>query len=164
MAIEGFFVRGAISVGDAYVDDVAVFGDALVEAYEGEGRARDPRVILTDSAVEAVKQHLTYYPDGRDAPQVSAVLRDSDGQWFVNYLECVLLAEDEHGPFYKEFGRHKLAVQAKLAEHKGSPPVWSKYAWVANYHNFFCDLHPHDFAEEHRIDVKLFSQPFTLIV
>lgn len=47
MAIEGFFVRGAISIGDAYVDDIAVFGDALVQAYDGEiNLARDPRIIL----------------------------------------------------------------------------------------------------------------------
>ena len=29
MVLSGFFVRGAITVGDAYVDDIAVFGNAL---------------------------------------------------------------------------------------------------------------------------------------
>lgn len=61
MAIKGFFVRGAISVGDAYVDDIAVFGGALIEAYEGESMlARDPRIILTSTAVETVKHHLDF--------------------------------------------------------------------------------------------------------
>src|SRR5687767_5770696 len=57
MAMEGYFIRGAIAVGDAYVDEIAVFGEALIEAYEGESRlARDPRIILTESAVNSVRQ------------------------------------------------------------------------------------------------------------
>jgi len=29
-------------------------------------------------------------------------------------------------------------VKARLEEFQKSPPVWTKYAWVAAYHNFFC--------------------------
>ena len=166
MAIEGFFVRGGISVGDAYVDDIAVFGGALIEAYEGESKlARDPRIILTSSAVETVKHHLEYYPNQQDAPHVHDLLQDADGQWFVNYLTPVLWPVDNDGePFYEEFAAHKAAVEAKLALYQSDPPIWSKYAWVARYHNHFCDLHRHYFGAEHKIDASLFSQPFKLIV
>ena len=165
MVLAGYFVRGALSIGDAYVDEVAVFGDALMESYAGESKlARDPRIILTKSAVDATKLHLTYYANGKHAPHVRDVLRDSDGQWFLNYLECVLWAEDDSGPFYGEFEKHKSAVEAKLAEHKANPAIWSKYAWVAGYHNFFCDLHSHHFGDEHKVDVELFKQPPGLIV
>ena len=34
MSLAGFFVRGAIAIGEAYVDDVAVFGNALLEAHD----------------------------------------------------------------------------------------------------------------------------------
>lgn len=165
MVLDGYFVRGGLSVGDAYVDEIAVFGSALVEAYEGESiLARDPRIVLTSSAVAATKQHLSYYGSGRHAPHVRDVLRDSDGQWFLNYLECVLWAEDDRGPFYEEFDRHKLAVEQKLATHKSNPSIWSKYAWVASYHNYFCDLHSHHFGEEHKVNVELFKQSPGLIV
>src|SRR5438046_884782 len=51
LAKEGFFVRGALSVGPLYMDEHLVYGSALIEAYEAETkRARDPRVILTPSA------------------------------------------------------------------------------------------------------------------
>ena len=51
-------------------------------------------------------------------------------------------------------------VEAKLTLHVSNPPIWSKYAWVAGYHNYFCDLHPEHFEAEHRIDVDLFrSKP-----
>jgi hypothetical protein len=158
MAIRGYFVRGAISVAEAYVDDVAVFGDALVQAYIGESKlARDPRIILTDSAVEVAKHHLTYYFPPAHAPHVRDVLKDADGQWFLNYLDTVLIAEDEQGPFYEEFLMHKTAVEQKLAEHASNPSVWAKYAWVASYHNYFCDLHPNYFGADHRVNVGLFT-------
>lgn len=157
MTKRGFFIRGAISAGDAYVDDVAVFGSALNEAYKGETTlARDPRIILTDSAVRYVKEHLSYYAPSHIAPQVRYVLCDADGQWFVNYLECVLSAEDEVGPFFDELLAHKAAVELKLSEYKNDPSIFAKYAWVANYHNYFCDLHRRYFTDEFRIDPELF--------
>ena len=51
LANHGFFMRGAISLGDAYVDDVVVYGSAFIEAHDGEVElARDPRIILCTSA------------------------------------------------------------------------------------------------------------------
>jgi hypothetical protein len=140
MTIEGFFIRGAIAIGQAYVDDVVVFGDALIEAYSGESKlARDPRIVLTDLSTAVTKKHLSYYGSGHFSPQARYLLCDSDGQWFVNYLECVLNAEDEAGADCEAFIRHKKAVETKLAEFRTDPPIFSKYAWVANYHNYFCE-------------------------
>jgi hypothetical protein len=157
MAMNGFFIRGGLSVGPAYVDEISVFGSALTEAYLGESTlARDPRIVLTSSAVEVAKKHLKYYSKPSDAPHSRDVLRDSDGQWFLNYLECVLIAEDERGPFYEEFLRHKKAIEEKLTAFKGCPSIWSKYAWVATYHNYFCNLHERHFDSQHRIDVDVF--------
>jgi hypothetical protein len=165
MALEGFFIRGAISIGEAYVDDIVVFGDALTQAHTGESKlARDPRIILTESAVAAVKQHLNYYASSKFAPQVKELLQDSDGQWFVNYLDTILIAEDERGPFYEEFLKHKTAVETRLAEYRGNPLIFSKYVWVAGYHNCFCDLHPRYFSNEHKIDTALFRATPKLII
>ena len=127
MSLKGFFIRGAISIGSAYVDDIAVFGDALTEAYSGESKlARDPRIILTARSVAATKQHLGYYSNKRHAPQSKDLLRDSDGQWFVNYLESVMIAVDEAGPFYQEFEEHKAAVEIKLTKYANDPVIFSK--------------------------------------
>jgi hypothetical protein len=165
MSLQGFFVRGGISIGMAYVDDVVVFGDALTQAYAAESIfARDPRVVLTESSVQAVRKHLEYYSSPRHAPQTSHVLCDSDGQWFVNYLNCVLYAVEEQGPFYDEFLKHKAAVEVKLSQHRNNPSIFSKYAWVAGYHNFFCDLYPRYFSDEYKIETELFRTTPKLIV
>jgi hypothetical protein len=165
MVTSGFFIRGAISAGEAYVDDVAVFGEALTEAHDGEScLARDPRIILVPSAVTTVQKHLCYYTPSINAPHVRDILRDSDGQWFLNYLDCVLIAESEQGPFYDELLKHKAVVEERLSKYKEHPGIWSKYAWVAGYHNFFCDLHSHHFNDDHKIKVDLFRASPSLIV
>ncbi|MEI7934647.1 MAG: hypothetical protein WCH30_06295 [Chlorobiaceae bacterium] len=164
MAIRGYFLRGAISVAPAYVDEVVVFGDALAQAYKGESiLARDPRIIFTDSAVRAVERHLKYYSHAANAPHVRDILKDADGQWFLNYLESVLIAEDKLGPLYNEFMQHKIAVEKKLSEHTSNPEIWAKYAWVAGYHNYFCDLHTNHFDDEHRVNIELFKSTPSLI-
>lgn len=165
MANEGFFIRGALAVAPAYVDEIAVFGDALTETYIGESQlARDPRIILTRSAIEATKQHLNLHREPSKAPSARDILKDSDGQWFLNYLESVLIAEHEYGPYFDELMQHKKNVEQKLEEHYTNPPVWSKYTWVASYHNYFCNLYPHHFDAKYRIDMDLFRASPELIV
>lgn len=127
------------------MDDVAVFGGGLNEAYHAESHlARDPRVVLAPSAEKAVSADVPYYLD--------EVCRDYDGKIFVDYLDnTILIAEDENGPFCEEFMKHKQAVEHALAKYKGDPVKWSKYAWVANYHNYFCEQYPQYFGSDYMI-------------
>jgi hypothetical protein len=164
---EGFFIRGAVSVGDAYVDEIAVFGSALTDAHHGESfLARDPRIILTESAVEAVERYLDYgHP--RSSAVKTDVLKDSDGQYFLNYLYYVFFVGDKGN--YKDLFLHKTRIEEKLKEHEKNPSVWSKYAWAAGYHNFFCDLHSSHssndikISAENKIEVELFRATPELI-
>lgn len=163
LAKAGFFVRGAIAIGDLYIDDYIVYGQGMVDAYTAEsGRARDPRVVLTDATHEAIKSHLNYYADPSNAPQVRHFFRDTDGQLFVNYLERIMIAEGELGPDYESIMQHKTAVETKLKEYNREPELWSKYAWTANYHNYFCDLFTY-FTEEHKIDLSNFQMRPSLL-
>ena len=118
----------------------AVASAALIDAYDAEQTlARDPRIVLTASAREAVNEHLSYYGHGQHAPQVRDLLEDSDGQFFVNYLDTIVA---ENGHFYRaELLRHRAAIEDNLSKFRDRPPIWSKYVWAANYHNYFCSLH-----------------------
>ena len=158
MVTHGLFLRGAISVGDLFIDDTVVFGNGLIEAYRGErDKARDPRIILTDSATKAVEQHLTYYTYRSQSPQARDLFIDADGQYFLNYLDTILIAEEEHGPFYEELDKHKQAVENCLNKYRSRPAIWSKYAWAANYHNYFCDQSSHFFSEDNKVDVSKYQ-------
>ena len=163
MILEGYFVRGAISFGDVYIDEIAVFGPALIDAHNGEEKlARDPRIILTEEAVKIVKKHLTSYPNKEGAPQCHHLLCDSDGQWFLNYLDILLPAEGE--VLMDDLIKHKNTVECKLEKHSSDPKIWSKYSWVARYHNHFCKLHPNYFDNNHTIDIDKFESPPKSIV
>lgn len=157
MVLRGFFIRGGLSIGRVYIDEIAVFGDGLTQAYVAESTlARDPRIVVTKTVVEAVKQHLTYYRHIDDAPHVRDLLCDSDGQWFVNYLDCLL--EPDYGPNFRLLLKHKQIVESKLEQFKLQPRLFSKYVWVANYHNAFCHLHRSDLSSAtYQINPKLFQ-------
>jgi hypothetical protein len=137
MIRQGFFVRGGIAVGEMYMDEDIVFGDALIKAYEGENSlARDPRIVVTESARSLMEGHLRYYAAVERAPQSQLVLCDEDGQFFVNYLAAIFV--DEAAFLIDWLQAHQEIVEKKLQEHRNKPSVWSKYAWVARYHNYFC--------------------------
>lgn len=162
MVNEGFFVRGAISIGSMYLDDVVVFGDALLEAYEGESSlARDPRIILTKSACEYVRWHLSNYHDKDHAPQARAILEDTDGQWFLNYLEIFRSYLDDVPIFFQELEKHKVSVESKLGEYRHKPNIFSKCAWVAGYHNHFCETHN---FHDHMINIESFAGELGYII
>ncbi len=153
LTLAGFFIRGGLSIGPLYMDDIAVFGRGLNEAYDTESRfARDPRIVLASSAEEAVTTHMRYYAEPDNSPQSRDLYRDADGKLFLNYLDSVLIAEEANGPFYDELLKHKEVVESALSGHKDNPSIWSKYAWVANYHNFFCEQYPNYFNSEHMIE------------
>jgi hypothetical protein len=160
----GFFIRGAIAIGEVYIDDYVVFGKGFLDAHNAETtKARDPRIILTDSVRKTIRKHLKYYGNPAYAPQVRDLYRDADGQFFLNYLEATMIAKDELGPDYDSISAHKLAVEGKLKQHTNHPPFWSKYAWTANYHNFFCDQYL-SIDKDYRIDLNKFQMKPTLII
>lgn len=163
MVCSDFFIRGGISIGELYMDDDIVFGNGLIEAYRAESQlARDPRIVLGKSAIEYLKIHLSYYSEIDSSLQYRDLLKDIDGQIFLNYLDTILMAVDEVGPFYDKLTAHKAAIERKLDEFKNNPVIWSKYAWVANYHNYFCDQYDY-FDDSHKIDpLKLMAQPMRI--
>ena len=138
MVREGLFLRGGLAVGDLYMDGELVFGRGLLEAYEAESTmARDPRIVLAASARKYVRKHIGYYVSGPEgSPQYRDLLRDSDGQVFLNYLSCIL---DDDPPAFSLLSEHGHQVREMLNKFQSHPLIWSKYLWTASYHNFFCE-------------------------
>lgn len=156
MALGGFFVRGGLSFGDAYIDEIAVFGPALLDAYDAETRlARDPRIVITQRGQDVIDQHLEYYMRGQHAPQNTDLKKDRDGQWFIDYLEATILSLDIEAPVidFESVQNHRDIVAEKLVAHRSDPRIWSKYEWVADYHNDFCTRYEQFFGEQYLIDI-----------
>jgi hypothetical protein len=156
LARQGYFIREAISIGDLYVDEDIIFGQALLEAYQAEQElAVYPRVILCRSAEEPFRANPML--QDRSAPDV---LIDSDGRVFIDYLnETVMIAYPDFGPYTEFLEGHKNAVVAKLKEFSNKPRIRAKYEWTATYHNAFCSSYPDLFDESHRVPATLLAHP-----
>ena len=140
MTHAGFFVSGAISVNKIYIDKHIVFGPALIEAYDAQQNlARDPRIVLADSVRE-----MSYIQQRADVTNVVAhqydmLLKDSDGQMFLNYLQGVVEFEHDMGyPDTEYLEKHRDHILERLASFISQPRIWAKYYWCAMYHNYFC--------------------------
>jgi hypothetical protein len=130
-ASAGMFLRGALTMGDVYLREGLLFGPALVEAYDLERlRAVNPRIVLSDDAVAAMRHEMEQY-----GPEEGAYLREEqDGTIFIDYLDILL---DDLDPV-PSIERHRDVVRAKLDAHTGDSGRWEKYRWVAEYHDAYC--------------------------
>jgi hypothetical protein len=76
-------------------------------------------------------------------------------------LDTIVPAE---GYFYEEeLEKHKVAVEEKLVEHRSNPPIWSKYIWAAEYHNYYCD-HCAEPCSHLKIDISKYKAGIKMII
>ena len=96
LALDGFFVRGAVSVGELYIDEQVIFGEAILDAYESEQAAVNPRLVLHPTARAVVTRELQYYfanyHERKGHRFTDSLLVDEDGEWFVDYLQAIFMA------------------------------------------------------------------------
>jgi hypothetical protein len=140
MALQGFFIRGGLSVGPLFVDANSVYGEALIDAYELESKvAVNPIVVLCEETKRLVNHHIGYY-HGEVPPQVKHVLVNADGRYFINYLaECVTETLDGELLDVESLRKHRDQIERALEENAGQPAVFAKFLWLSAYHNHFCD-------------------------
>ena len=140
MALKGFFIRGGLAVDQLFMDENSVYGAGLLEAYRLESSvAVNPVVVLCDKTMKLVDKHIRYYA-GESAPQMRHVLRGPDGRYFLNYLtECIVEGADQEYLDAKSLRQHRNRIQSALKAYSAVPAVFSKFSWLAAYHNYFCD-------------------------
>ena len=130
---EGFFVRGGLSIGQFHIREGLIFGPALVEAAGLESTvAVHPRIVLSRDAERSQYEALRFYADPSQSPQNALLLRDPDGQVFINYL--ALLFEELEDP-RPSLLLHRDTVVDCLHGYRHDKRRWEKYRWVAEYHN-----------------------------
>ncbi|MFI8715184.1 hypothetical protein [Brevibacillus brevis] len=143
LTLEGFFIRGGLAVGDYYGDNEFAYGPSIIEAhYLENNQAIHPRIILSDESVQMVREHIDYYAEPSWAPQYRDLLQDNtDGKWFINYLEALMTDAHEQGNYQDVVTQllvHKDVIEQNLTKFQGNARVYPKYEWAAQYHNYFC--------------------------
>lgn len=89
LAIKGFVVRGAITLGDLIHTRKYLVGPAMVRAYELESKvAKYPRVLVDTKLVSvARKAHASHHEGHHEVKHVREFLtKDTDGNMFIDYI------------------------------------------------------------------------------
>ncbi len=115
----GWLVRGGISIGQLYIDETMVWGEALLKAYDLESKAAIyPRILLDSNLLSHI---------GSDEELTEFVRQDFDNFYFLNYL------------YIQHFGGRGLknGFQMMLDELNGrySERIYQKLCWHMNYVN-----------------------------
>ena len=110
----GFLMRGAITIGDFFHNDILVYGKALVDAVEMEEKtAIYPRVIATDEVQQIAPQYFT---------------ESSDGLYTFNYL---IYAVDPGDPY--TISINLLNMLKNCPDKKAE----QKIRWAISYFNYY---------------------------
>ena len=135
----GWLVRGGVTIGDFFIDDMVVWGSALVRAYELEDKiAVYPRVILDDNVVDIITKIDADY-----------VRRDTDGQCFLNYMTIWSYAGEFVQAAFEE-------MKAEAMKKDGTYPdkIRQKLWWHKNYINQALDEKNQKQDREFRLSMK----------
>ncbi len=132
---EGALVRGAITSGLFYSNEIFVYGEALVKAYEMESlRAIYPRIIVDKNiwghtALNALQQTFP-----------NELVQDVDGEWYLDFCFPCIVPNDKQlstNSLIKVRGTILQAFSLPSVAEKEKP----KYCWLANKFNTLCDKH-----------------------
>lgn len=108
-----FLMRGAITIGDFFHNNILVYGKALVEAVEMEEKiAIFPRIIVQKEVQQLVPQNFT---------------ESSDGLYVFKFLDYAVLGDSYSFP----------AILIKMLKECTDKKVEQKIRWAISYFNYY---------------------------
>jgi len=127
---KGWLLRGAMTKGQLYFDDMLVWGKALVKAHwMEENIAIYPRIIIDDELVDSIDS----ISPSQKGVKVMAIRQDADGCHFLNYLDSIIFLKfPSNEEEYKEHFRKMFSEPVK------DESVRQKRLWHVRYHNAVC--------------------------
>ena len=134
LAIEGYLVRGAVTLGKLIHTKRFLVGPAMVKAYELESQvAKVPRVLIDPKLLSiARKAHAGQHTPKHEAGYVRDFMtKDVDGKHYFDYISwksvvAVVGMDDDGYPLYLK----DIANILKRGLANTTPGVLSKYHWI----------------------------------
>jgi len=116
----GYLIRGAITKGSLYIDDILVWGNGLISAYELESKcAMFPRIIFSKNVLSDVSSRTK---------QV-LLKQDTDDFFYLNYLNNW----GKNSTGYLETIDKGLKMAVSEIECNTNPDILQKLLWFKNY-------------------------------
>lgn len=141
LALNGYFLRGGISLCEFFESDKFAIGTPLVKAYELENKAIHPRILVDKKFYNLFKEES----DDNDF-----YIKKERKKYYINILNIILNTDDKI-KFFKEF---KKSIESKITTHKEEDKILKKFKWVANDYNKFIDEYIKDyFKYENEVEI-----------
>ncbi len=124
----GLTCSGGVSLGYARHNSFALFGPAVIEAYQLESEvAKYPRIVLHPdvfSKLEAVKERIL---DLSGLKIEDIISLDHDGVHYINYFKNLPILKDE-----TDWNNYQAKLQKVVSDglQKTDPGVIAKYMWM----------------------------------
>ena len=141
----GIPIRGAITKGQAYIDNTIVFGKGLIDAVGLEAsEAIYPRIILDDACSEMIRKGLN----------IKSVGLDKDQKYYLDFLSLLMTKDDSDPGVSVKMNREKIGERiCKLVSRYGhydkritkiekinqNEKTILKYLWLLIKYNEFAD-------------------------
>lgn len=140
--ISGNFMRGAISIGQLYMDDIFVYGEALLNAYKIEEKiACYPRIVI-DKSISLTWRQTAQNPASVPADDEDKIhLLDMDGELFLSPfsgLTKVAKNERENEEYLLKDIRQTIIAEYKDLFAQKKQEIFPKYHWLTNKFNEYC--------------------------
>ncbi|MEG1491756.1 MAG: hypothetical protein RR394_05825 [Oscillospiraceae bacterium] len=121
----GALVRGGITVGELYIDNMMVWGQALVDAYRIEGEiAQFPRIVIDPQ--------LANGEFGKEISESAAVACDTDGLYYLNYINLVWKFHKLKS-YNEALDKFFASNLAEAEKHSDISAVMKKLMWQEGY-------------------------------
>lgn len=130
---EGILLRGALSCGPHFENNRMIFSQGLVSAYQLEGIAIYPRIVLDKKLVDVVLNDKNYYiPVYAGECTKDFVIQSPDGHYFIDYLH--IMHQDSFDRV-EELELHKKSIEKAVKLDSLDSKIMDKIRWLAEYHN-----------------------------
>ena len=131
-------MRGGISIGQLFIDDVMVWGDALLTSYYLEDKvANYPRIIIDKSVVDEIIQ---------DNKLSEYMRKDFDNLYFLNFLN------DCH--FCGEMLMNGFQIMQREARNNIDDKTYQKFSWHMNFVNSELDIKNEEQDKNYRLSMS----------
>ena len=151
-AVEGTFIRGGVSLGYCIKGEGVILSDALVKAYELEGKVKYPVVAVSDELYEYWRG-LPFYDEGEASVYTTVDARGEGSEFrFIDYINITLgiLQGESRGMSEVEFlAKHKASIIDAIGKAKFSDnpdKVREKYEWLKRYHDKYAIEYGREFC------------------
>jgi hypothetical protein len=142
---DGVLIRGGMTVGKVFFENNAVFGPAVIRAYDLEAQyANVPRIVIGPEIFRELRRNPKLRAEHHDLADEIHYLkrllrRGDDGLWFIDYLKAIEREMDEPDTDYPNFMRqHRDLITANAKTQPLESRASQKYLWLAEYHNTVC--------------------------